>query len=191
MIFGVLAHAHDWKPSRASGTGRITESLYSCAHKTLDLLEPDTPELCHPRYLIDVVCVANAATFVYGKTLFVRPIPPDEHLQAQFEDYAATIGEDYECVATIYRSYEDGNIDGFNVLGEPLVALVSYLTQRLAYEDVSLRPLADYFEMIHTAGSIGKIIEWSPGIFSDEVLSQLSAGRYDAQAWSKWDRDFY
>lgn len=191
IIFGVLAHAHNWKPSRWSGTGRVTESLYYYACKVLGSLEVDTPELCHPRYLLDVVCIANAATFVYSKTVFVKPMPSDEHIQAHFEDFADVAADDSDCVVTSYQSHEDGNTDSYNALGEPLVALISYLTQRLAYEDTSLRSLSEYLEMVHMSGGIGKTIEWTPEIFSEAVLSQLSKGRYDPQAWSKWDRYFY
>lgn len=190
IIFGVLAHAHDWEPSQESRTGRMMESLYSQTHKVLDSLAIEAPELYHPRYLIDVLCTANAATFVYGKTILLEPIP-NEMLRKHLQDYRAVAGADYEGVVTIYRAYEDGDDSNFNSLGEPLVALVSYLMQRLAYEDASLRSLAEYFQMIHMGASIGTTIEWTADVFSEEVLSQLSIGRYDDQLWRKWDRYFY
>ena len=63
IVCGLLAHSHSWKAKSSNPVQKI-DSLLRIADET---------HVNHPRELIDVVCVADVATWYASKTTFMRP----------------------------------------------------------------------------------------------------------------------
>jgi hypothetical protein len=68
ICFGLLAHSHNWKGTRENLALRILDKL--------DNHQFDGPN--HPREMLDIVCVANAGTYVLKKDVYVGPNVPKE-----------------------------------------------------------------------------------------------------------------
>lgn len=189
IVFGLLAHSHDWNSSGQDAAFKIIEAIDAQARNIFFALDNENPDLCHPRYLIDVVCVANLATFILSKTIHIGPMVDEGLREAVLEaqmDHGITPTDGVE---TSYETYWEDEIS--NERGAVLGILISYLTTRFAFENPSLRSFAAYLARTTRDASVGKIIEWKPSTFSDDVLSQLLMGRYDDEMWSKWHRIFY
>ena len=72
----------------------------------------------------------------------------------------------------------------------PVGLLISYLLIRLAWEDPSLRSLADYYRAVDlTGGGSGKQRHWDPGIYSEELRSLIMPGKPPKipPAYIPWD----
>src|SRR4051795_13228335 len=60
----------------------------------------------------------------------------------------------------------------------PIGALVSYLTQKLAWEDPAVRDLADYFRLANLWGAgEGPMRPWPLSVYSEDVRLDILAGR--------------
>ena len=188
IVFGVLAHSQGWKASGEDAVFKIIEALSEQIEKVFGSLYENDPLLCHPRYLVDVVCVADLTTFILGKSIHIGPMV-DQRLREIALD-AEAAGEDPSQGLVIgYEASWEG--DTSNVPGTGLATLISYLTTRFAFEDTNLRSFAEYLAIPAAAGGYSKIFEWHGDVFSDAVLLQLEQGKYDSGLWGKWHRIYY
>ena len=126
----------------------------------------------HPRQTLDLLCVPDLAawtllkiTFLQGVTVTVNSRRSAECSHIQIEDFT------------------------------PIGALISYLWQRLAWEDPALRDLANYYHHTHMGGGgSGKGRNWQSNlIYTAEVFSGF--GIYgpltgEVNTWSEWFSGF-
>jgi hypothetical protein len=115
------------------------------------LYETDSAHINHPRLQLDLLCIADLAAWKSSKITFIDP----------------------QSAATVYvghtRGYER-QVDQFTPIG----VLISYLSQKLAWENQSLRSLADYYRIVNIAGSgQGKMRIWPSSIYSDEIRPRV------------------
>jgi hypothetical protein len=172
ILFGVLAHSHMWPKRR----GRHLVSVIS---DSIDKASLSTVK--HPSELLDVVCIADTATFLMGKHLRIAPhIEPED--EQEFRDVdpqgGLTTSFFYDCLDMM----PDKKLFAGTVLG----TLISQLTRLLAFEDTSLRPLASYFFQAVSAAGVGRITSWSTHFLSPAVVKQLQERGYDDDPWSRW-----
>jgi hypothetical protein len=66
--------------------------------------------------------------------------------------------------------------------------MVNYLTRRLAWEDKSLRDLADYYQAVDMRGSLrGTMSYWPQSVYSDALRSDLEVRALDnSKRWDEW-----
>jgi hypothetical protein len=182
IIFGILAHSSEHKTDAQQKRFLIMKQLHKYLLKTLDTLQLKSPDLCHPRYLMDVVCVADVATFTLAKEIFMGPTIDEEREELFGSD---SIGG----VSTSYEAQWEDDEDTYDSRGHLIAALICMLTVRLAYEDPSLQSFADYISSIGLVGGIGVVLPWSGSIFSDAVTEViLRDGYVDGAGWSRWNR---
>ena len=171
---GLLAHSHIWSPSTA--TRHVTEAL------DLGL------EVNHPRDVLDITCVADLGTWDVTRMSYMGPGWNSWHLdplrEAFPDGYASctVFGPDPETFAKTQNQSP----------AIPVAQLCAYLTHRLAWEDPSMRPMADYFAVVGMFGS-GKGLgrPWPlDAVFSADVVQAMRAGRIDQEAWSHWHHHF-
>ena len=76
----------------------------------------------------------------------------------------------------------------------PIGTLISYLTQRIAWEDQTLRDLADYYRLTGMSGSGGGDFRaWSSSIYSTSVRPRAESGPLlsgPTSIWNEWKAIF-
>lgn len=181
IVYGLLAHSHSWKGNNSIPEDNIEQKL----------LDSDCSHVSHPRQGLDLLCVADLATWTLckytslGPHLFVRP----EDGSPLFLRYG---GPD-EAVISSYAGYTpsyDHQVEHFTPIG----GLICNLTNRLAREDSSLRDLADYYRFVGISGTArGSQRKWHSSIYSEKVRQRIEAGNLrtgpDA-IWNEWNMVF-
>lgn len=159
LVYGLLAHSHSWKGEESTPIDNVDEALQESVAAT-----------SHPSQLIDIICVADLAAWTLGhfvecpwffppaqRTLRARVgVPPEGWVLSQFTRFAdGVFAEDVR-------------------KPNPIAILVSHLLEWCAWDDVDLRPIADYFRLAGLQGSgTGPGVSNSLDAFSDGVRAQL------------------
>jgi hypothetical protein len=165
-IYGLLAHSHSFSTGRASWKLHKAVEKYQTAFAT------------HPRELLDIICVADAATLPLSKDLLIgRDLDQQER-----EELGEADGAD---LATTYWIYEENKADG-NSTGAILAGLIHDLTFRMAFEDSSVRDWADHLSCLGRYGGIGVPVYWICDDLSIEVRKRLNDSGRETDRWSKW-----
>lgn len=172
IIYGVLAHSSD-----ISNTEDFEYTLIKNLHKHT------VKNVKHPRELIDMLCIADAATFVLDKTVSVGPYSETDALE-EFQEF-----DDQGGITTTYFSHTD-KISSLEIQGHVLGTLIFDITHRLAYENVMLREFATYLELSGSFASIGVPILWNKNVLSETTLQTLMERGYIEESWSEWQKSF-
>ena len=118
IVYGLLAHSHSWKGTNSTPEKNIEQKLR----------ESDDSYVPHPRQGLDLLCVADFGTWSLSRMPFAHPRIHGPDVGA----ITAYIG---------HTHYHNSKSEHFNPIG----TLISRLSLRLAWEDPSLRDLADYY----------------------------------------------
>ena len=170
LVYGVLAHSHGWK-------GRASTPEVNIEQK---LREVDALHITHPRLQLDLLCIADLAAWTSSKMTFLGP--------RQIQNWATMVA--------IYGpngSATSGYIGFTRTHGQqviqftPIGVLISFLSQKLAWEDALLRDLADYYRITNIAGSgVGHMRAWPSSIYSDEIRARVEAGQLsNGKSWDE------
>jgi hypothetical protein len=173
LVYGLLAHSHSWKAETSTPTENVDGALL----EGLTGIE-------HPSAFIDIICVADLAAWTLSHFIecpwFYEPkvrelrtevgVPADGWVQSQ------------------YTRFTDGVFAADARTPNPLAILITHLLQWAGWDDVDVRPIADYFRIAGLMGSgTGPSIPWPLTIFTDEVHARLkvqppSTGSF----WDSW-----
>jgi hypothetical protein len=170
-LFGLLAHAY----SRGRPTGdpdaaatRIDTSINAA----------DESHVQHPREMIDLVCVANVATWSANKE-------PLSHPEWDFDpDCPRKLASEY-MPATLYLKHSSySSTPAFTPLGMFLTELLT----KLAWEDASLRDIAGYFFGVDfSSDCVGSLRFWKRCVYSPELRKKISLKRLSGEiTWDEW-----
>ena len=175
IVYGLLAHSHSWKTPNSTPEANIEQKL----------LESDYLHVSHPRQGLDLLCVADLATWTLNKVTFLSQLSPRDPNYVPQEAKAITT----YCGHT--PTY-DSQVKSFTPIG----VLISNLSRRLAWEDSALRDLADYYHDTNiTGGGSGKMRNWRPNsIYSAEVHSRFGVRgplTGEANIWDEWFSGFW
>lgn len=173
ITYGLLAHAHSWSAETASNhIGEVVDDGIESAS--------------HPRNLLDVVCIANLGTWTTMKISYNGPNLNVWHLDRHREEFP-----DGYASATMFGPAPEGTFpevpESFPNI--PVAQLCAYLTSRLAWEDASMRDIADYFRVAGLLGhGRGRSKGWSiDGVYTPEVSDRLQGGNVTfAGRWNQW-----
>lgn len=177
VVYGLLAHSHSWSADTAQDHvgGAVDAGLHAAAH---------------PRDLLDAVCVANLGTWTTMKMSYMGPRVNTwelDRIGTTFpEGYASAIAFGPAPAGTLPEV--DGTFPNI-----PVAQLCAFLTARMAYEDASMQPIADYFRVAGLLGrGQGNQMAWSlSDVYSDEVALRLQAGDVTwNNSWSHWGHAF-
>lgn len=166
LIYGLLAHSHSWK-SRGSRPIENVEKIVSC----------NCDKVSSPQYLVDVICVADIASW---SNIFVTSFDPD--CRDKNINFRGGDGP----VSAMIRSGVD--INGKSSMYTPVGALVGKLTHLLAWEDSSLRCIADYYRRVNIWGvGQGEMKSWPFSVYSKSVQEKILAGSLTCDVlWNEW-----
>lgn len=175
LVYGLLAHSHSWKSGGSTPEQNIEQKLY----------ELDEPHVSHPRQQLDILCVADLAAWTSSKMKFFGPRQLSDW--SKMESIYGPNGSASSAYIGHTRFYEQ-QVEQFTPIG----VLISYLSQKLAWEDPSLRDLADYYRITNIAGSgKGYMRMWPSSIYSEEIRTRVEAGMLsNGKPWDEWSVGF-
>lgn len=151
---------------------------------TRKLWAADRAEVRYPREMLDVLCVADLAAWSSTRMTFMGPC----FVNAWTEQFASIYGS----AGSTTTSYI-GPADHGSGPGNPIGVTIAKVLQHLAWEDPSLRPIADYWRLAGLWGSgAGAIRLWDPAaIYSASVAPRVMAGALvNGEAWNEWSMTF-
>jgi len=175
IVYGLLAHSHSWKRENSNPEDNIRQKLDGS----------DAASIHHPRQQLDLLCVADLATWTSSAMAFIGP-----HQMPNWEPMIQTYGTNGSATtAYIGHAYSyEQQVEQFTPIG----VLISHLSQKLAWEDPALRDLADYYRIANIAGSgSGYMRNWPASIYSDEIRSRVERGALsNGKSWDEWSVHF-
>jgi hypothetical protein len=157
IIYGLLAHSHNWKRKGSNAIPSIIAKLTA----------EDQKQVKMPRNMLDILCVADLATWTAVK-------------------HPCGLKSNEACATSCFIGHDrrEPQYEGFTPVG----SMLSYLVKRLAWEMESLRPLAEYFQATHLEGAgSGGSRYWNSSVYSEHTQSQLKAkGVSKEVSWDEW-----
>ncbi len=170
LIYGLLAHSHSWKAPNSNPIKNI-ENAHLLASGNVD----------HPRNLIDLLCVADLATWATAYQSYMLARNLDAHWE---EKFTAAFGGPLGVTTTLHRydqELQNGDI-GFTPLGE----LIGQISRRMAWHDRSLRNYSAYTSIAGGNGT-GFMRPWSLEVYSAPTLQRVANGEV-TNGWPGEDR---
>ncbi|MFB2583451.1 DUF6602 domain-containing protein [Herbiconiux liukaitaii] len=167
-IFGLVAHSHSWNSAQSTPLANV-DSTIDALHRAAE----------HPRDLIDVVCVADLASWNLFRVAYIGPVVIAKE---QWEHLRPIYGLPAEGgVMTTFPRRDDSSPSN------PVAVLVALLLQALAWEDPGMRPLADYFRLAGLWGAGGGDTKNWPlsDVYSPQTIAGI-AGHAVASGWDEW-----
>lgn len=172
LLYGILSHSHSWKSPGSTPAVNVGRALERSSDATVT----------HPCDLIDLVCVADVGTWHTTAVAGYRADWAGENAAHLRDLFGGSWGIGSAFVGTeLGGEHQD---DYF----QPVGAMISQLCQRLAWEDPSIRDIADYYRLAKMWGTGGGQMKfWSPTAFSSEVRKGIENGQLTTGiAWSEW-----
>lgn len=173
IIYGLLAHSHNWVREKSQPEQTVTDKL----------LEADRQFVTHPRECLDFLCVADLGMWASWKSTFY---PPSYFATlAGYGEHGAAVSE-YVAFTGLENSEK--------IYFTPVGSLLAYLSRRLAWEIPSLRQLADYYYKVSLTGG-GTIHQrtWTSSIYSDPVRHRVERDQMTPAGlgvWDEWSTNF-
>lgn len=159
IVYGLLAHSHDWK-------GVKSKPLANVANK---LLESDLKCVSHPRECLDLVCISDLATWAsfklpMSKVNFKRG---GQHYHKWEPGPWTGFGQSFKDM------YPEGSDPYKNFT--PIGSVLSKLFSKLALSDKRLDKLSRYFQLTVDGGfRIEKWRQWPASILSSGAQADLA-----------------
>jgi hypothetical protein len=167
IVYGLLAHSHNWKGSKRKSAKIISRHLF----------DADALNIKHPREMLDLLCVANLTTWVTSKEPLIKPEGVDDTSSSEVGPSTC-----YFC----YSEYADAPEWKFKFT--PVGAFLAALLIKLAWEDTSLRGLASYFHSLDLlVSAVGEVRDWPMSVYSDEIRDKVTYENLsDEMGWDEW-----
>jgi hypothetical protein len=160
MVYGLLAHSHEWKEPGSLPVENVTR-----------IVTEEHEKLSHPREMPDCICVSDLGSWTAYKQALVgcyvledgavrwsQQIPGD---RIAFSAYGL------HRPSSLHRESDFTNVG----------AMITDLLVRVAREHGELRKIAQYFSRVGLLGnSAGRVRDWNlPSIYSPGVILRLSS----------------
>ena len=127
--------------------------------------------------MLDLLCVADLGTWSSGKHTF------------QSADLYGEMGEIPPYKTGAAFTYYQGCTTSLNQTQHftPIGVFISSLSKKLAWENLQLRDLVNYYKGVKIDGSgYGGGIPWPSSIYSKRVRRRLEAGYGSRDDWDEW-----
>lgn len=159
----MLAHSHSWQGEKSDPVGNVEKALAEGMHAVE-----------HPRELLDVVCVADLATWWAFKVPWLgpprTPMASWQSLRESLWPYHPAEG----CVQTQLNRHDSSLNGQHGDSVNPLMVLMTVLLRRIAWEEPGLRPIASYFEKVAKPVGGGPTRLWDNSVYSPDVWAQIA-----------------
>jgi hypothetical protein len=182
IVYGLLAHSHSWKGPNSTPEDNIRQKL----------LESDRLHVLHPRECVDMLCIADFGTWISGKLTFIYPSPSsvsDGSSLNQWRDFQYVLEGAAQTTYVRHTRFHDKQTKNFTPIG----TLISNLSRRLAWEDVALRDLVDYYQITKIGGvGMGGFRDWPISIYSQDVINRIKSSGLLSKTttWDEWQIAF-
>lgn len=173
-MYGVLAHSHAWKSPASTPLRHVKGAL-----------EQDAAAAAQPRDLLDLVCVADLGAWLLVKV----PLMGRTTMGDRWTDYKRNFGLDEEGGPA--TTYFGRTTDHPQIQRNPIGVAVAIIFQVLAWENPSLRPMAEYFRLAGLwGGGTGNSRYWRlREVYSEAVADRLLAGDSSfSLEWNEWQQ---
>jgi hypothetical protein len=166
-VYGILAHSHAWQRQGSKPRENIQRALWDI-----------NIGAAHPVDLPDLICVADIGCW---------KLAMHTHSDAT-SNAEGQLGESGVKVQTTYLSWHESS---GQPPPNPVAAAVTTLLGRLGWEDVSIRPLADYFRFAGLVGQEqGQMRAWRASeVYTPETRAKVEGGAIPGggtQPWNEW-----
>ena len=171
IAYGLLAHSHDWKGENSTPIDNINKYLRCCVRGYVS----------HPRLGLDFLCVADLDAWSLAR------ITCHDLSQIDLSFYKKVTVSYFKSIASNRENRE------------PITAIGSFyahLMNRLAWEDPTLRDIADYYEDANINSSRGddpipQLWDFS-AVYSETVTNQIMRGYQliGGRSWDEWKHTF-
>jgi hypothetical protein len=131
IIYGLLAHSHEWTRTPDAAASKISKRLESL----------DKILVTAPREMIDFICVANLGA--WEATKYVLPIPEGPGRFSAATSSAFNITTSYTA---------SSNVSDQPASFSPIGAFLTNLIIKLARKDPAMRDIGSYFQMSNLTG---------------------------------------
>jgi Domain of unknown function (DUF6602) len=165
IIFGVLAHSHSWT---RSGSNPVENT-----HRAINVSDMQFVE--HPRESLDVVCVADLATWLVSKATYTGPgmIPWTEEMSRIYGAGGAA-STSHVCFSRQTKGEWASNQREFY---SPLGTFLSGLYSKIAWTFPELRSLDHYFRQVNMMGrGAGQMRHWPLSVYSEAIRARVQGG---------------
>jgi hypothetical protein len=171
IIYGLLSHSHSWKNPKSKPIENIERALSRADAEFVD----------HPIQCLDVLTVADLATWSSGKMTFLSPNT------TTFTEALANIYGNEGSASSAYVCAAIG-ADRQEKYFSPIGALLTDLFSKLAWTYKDMRGLEHYFRQVNAQGrGIGKGRLWPIDIYSDDIKLRVSSGQLsNGQMFDEW-----
>ena len=166
-------------PSSGQHLGYRTHTPAQNVDRRLHAVDADL--VTHPRLRLDLVCVADLATWRAETFTFMSGRDaPKGSTAADLYGSRGSVGGAYLSHTPLEQEPTDHST--------PIGMLISDLTQRLAWEDASLRGLAEYYRAVDITGpGDGPLRLWPSSVYSEAVRARCEATRqWFGASWDEW-----
>lgn len=172
IFYGLLTHSHAWQGEKSTPIENVFTHL-----------DQSEIEILHPVEMPELICISDLATWKTTKVIICRD--QDDYLKSfgEIQKADGVVSAGHVCFAGLYQLEKKEK-----QLFTPIGVFLSMLLRGLAWEDPSLRPLVEYFNIVQLVGSgSGRSKHWPLSILSPEVAEELRQGRHITSSDDMWD----
>lgn len=170
ILYGLLAHSHEWKSEK----DQVINNLSSVLYNNLNDIE-------HPRLIPDMLCVSNLCNWSSGIS-YIGPtyIQPWDSIMIKKYGKNGGTGVGY------FHQYKSGE----NIY--PIGGLLETLIKKLAYEYEPLKNISEYYNAVNIGGGgEASARMYQSEIYSTDVYNKIMQGHLvRREKWSKWSMFF-
>jgi hypothetical protein len=176
LLYGLLAHSHVWKSPESQPIENIESELTSSLGR-----------IAHPKAMLDVLCVADLGLWTASRTAWLGP----GQLPEWSPELVRLYGERGSATASYVGAWPE--YEQQNAHFTPVGAMIAAVLRRLAWEDPSMRSIADYFRLAGLTGAgRGDMYRFSESTYSEEIRPRITAGMLsNGVAWDEWSVGYF
>jgi hypothetical protein len=176
LVYGLLAHSHEWKQQGSAPIDNITRTVVE-----------EHEKLSHPREMVDCICVSDVGSWTARKQALVGTYM----LEKEGLRWEKPPGDRVAFTAYLFhRASVMHQESDFTNIG----VMISDLLVRLSREHGELRKIAQYFSAVGLGGNAsGRVRQWTlPAIYSPNVFLKLSTSETPCsrELWDDWNSSF-
>lgn len=171
IIYGLIAHSYNLK-------SKIDKNIF---HFIKQISRYDRKIFSHPSEMIDIICIADTASFVVSKTIHIGPMLSSD-VRDEFDDIDPKGG-----ISTGYSAFYSEDDFAKHWKATVLGSFIAYLIYRIALEEASVRMFSEYIDNTGISGiGIGQWYPWPSNVLSEGVVQRIIQEGCENGLWSKW-----
>ncbi|MDP1993009.1 MAG: hypothetical protein Q8K00_18500 [Syntrophales bacterium] len=159
IIYGLLAHSHDWKKTKSKAFDNVKRLLNKY----------DKKYVMHPYEMPSIICISDLLTIHSSKCI---------NLSQSKKNNEEVITTYFCCPMSLEQRQKDSH---------PIGTLLSSMLYKMAWEYPNIRPLADYFREANVGDvGAGEVRFWSADVFSNETRGKVLSRQLSNKVWDEW-----